>query len=175
MLARVFTTDLENKHFVKVDHLFYCFVVFWHNKSWFVDFGELNKTQRERKHDFVLLQHATLIRLNWATLRFECSCCSRRPAHTGALCAGAVHNWVRNVEQYNLHAWVSQTKLSHATAVLFCSRPRKRRLYARRRAPPLDSTCWGFGNTGACLGPCRWSANFGRYYQCFQRQSPPWY
>jgi len=27
MLARVLATDLENKHFVKVDHLFYCFVV----------------------------------------------------------------------------------------------------------------------------------------------------
>jgi hypothetical protein len=46
---------------------FFSNLVFWHNKSRVVDFGDLNKTQRERKHDFILLQHATLIRLNWAT------------------------------------------------------------------------------------------------------------
>ena len=26
-MVRVYATDLEHKHFVKVDHLFYCFVV----------------------------------------------------------------------------------------------------------------------------------------------------
>lgn len=32
-----------------------------------VEFGEGIQTQRERKHDFILLQRATLIQLNWAT------------------------------------------------------------------------------------------------------------
>jgi hypothetical protein len=46
---------------------FFTNMVFWYDESCVVEFGELNKTRRERKRDFILLQRATLIQLNWAT------------------------------------------------------------------------------------------------------------
>jgi hypothetical protein len=46
---------------------FFTNMVFWYDESCVVEFGKLKKTQSERKHDFILLQRATLIQLNWAT------------------------------------------------------------------------------------------------------------